>query len=629
MPQRPSTARLYALCIFLVLGAAVAWTVQADEPSRDVPAPTQVRDLDYGDVLFHFFQDDYFESIVRLEANRDFDRLRHHASEAELLAGGLYLSLGLHTEAERIFDRLLTGPVAPAVRDRARFYLARIGYQRGYYEAALRNLELVEQPLPGKLEPERRLLEANVLMGLGRYGEAAKRLESWSDNGGWSNYARFNLGVALVRAGETARGRQFLEQVGSMQAANEEQASLRDRANLALGFALLQQPGGADPAAVLSRVRLDGPFTNKALLALGWAETNANRPDRALVPWLELQQRRLLDASVQESLIAVPYAYVKLASNGQASEHYRSAVDAYARESRRIDESIAAIRQGGFLDSILATVPPSDRPGWFWQLEQLPDAPHTRYLYHLLASHEFQEGLKNYRDLRLMQANLAHWTDSLEAFGAMIEAREIAATQREPRRQEMLSGTDLAALTQHQQELADRFAQVEASREVAALASPQERAQWEALARIDATIASMPAGPQRDEFTERARLLRGALSWELDRAYKVRATQTRRDLRQTRAALAEAETRLAAIGEAGDLVPRNTLGFAGRVDKLSERVARIAPLIDATALAQERALADLAVTELQAQQKRLGSYSTQAQFALASLYDGATAGGGR
>jgi hypothetical protein len=629
MRQRSSTARLYALCICLVLGAAVAWTVQAAEPSRDAPAPTQVRDLDYGDVLFHFFQDDYFESIVRLEVNRDFDRLQHHAAEAELLAGGLYLSLGLHTEAEQIFDRLLAGPVAPAVRDRARFYLARIGYQRGYFAGALRNLELVQQPLPGKLEPERRLLEANVLMSLGRHGEAAQRLERWSDTSGWSHYARFNLGVALVRAGDTARGRQFLEQVGTLQAANEEQASLRDRANLALGFALLQQPGGDDPTAVLSRVRLDGPFTNKALLALGWAEANASRPDRALVPWLELQQRRLLDASVQESLIAVPYAYVKLASNGQASEHYRSAVEAYARESRRIDESIAAIRQGGFLDSILATVPQGDRPGWFWQLEQLPDAPHTRYLYHLLASHEFQEGLKNYRDLRLMQANLARWTDSLEAFGAMIEAREIAATQREPRRQEMLSGTDLESLAQRQQELADRFAQVEASRDVAALASLQERAQWEALARIDATLTAMPAGPQRDEFTERARLLRGALMWELDRAYKVRVTQTRRDLRQTKAALAEAGTRFAAIGEAGDLVPRNTQGFARRVDELSERVARIAPMIDATALAQERALADLAVAELQAQQKRLGSYSTQAQFALASLYDGATAGGGR
>ena len=607
----------------------MAWTVQADEPSRDAPAPTKIRDLDYGDVLFHFFQDDYFESIVRLEANRDFGRLKKHAAEAELLSGGLYLSLGLHTEAERIFDGLLAGPVAPSVRDRARFYLARIGYQRGYFEGALRNLGLVQQPLPGKLEPERRLLEANVLMSLGRYGEAAKRLESWTDTSGWSNYARFNLGVALVRSGETARGRQFLEQVGTMQAASEEQASLRDRANLALGFAMLQQQGGDDATAVLSRVRLDGPFTNKALLALGWAEANANRPDRALVPWLELQQRRLLDASVQESLIAVPYAYVKLASNGQASQFYRSAVDAYARESQRIDESIAAIRQGGFLDSILATVPQGDRPGWFWQLEELPDAPHTRYLYHLLASHEFQEGLKNYRDLRLMQANLSRWTDSLEAFGAMIEAREIAAAQREPRRQEMLSGTDLEALTAQHRELQERFAQVEANRDVVGLAAPQQLAQWQALARIDATVAALPPGPQSEEFAERARLLRGTLLWDLDGSYKQRVARTRRDLRQTEAALGETSARLAAIGEAGDLVPRDTLGFAGRVNELAERVARIAPLIDNTALAQERALADLAVTELQAQQKRLGSYSTQAQFALASLYDGATAGGGR
>ena len=59
------------------------------------------------------------------------------------------------------------------------------------------------------------------------------------------------------------------------------------------------------------------------------------------------------------------------------------------------------------------------------------------------------------------------------------------------------------------------------------------------------------------------------------------------------------------------------------MSELAERVARITPLIDSTALAQERVLADVAVAELQAQQKRLGSYSTQAQFALAALYDGA------
>ena len=37
-------------------------------------------------------------------------------------------------------------------------------------------------------------------------------------------------------------------------------------------------------------------------------------------------------------------------------------------------------------------------------------------------------------------------------------------------------------------------------------------------------------------------------------------------------------------------------------------------------------LAEIAVAELEAQQRRLGSYATQAQFALATLYDGAVAG---
>ncbi len=86
-------------------------------------------------------------------------------------------------------------------------------------------------------------------------------------------------------------------------------------------------------------------------------------------------------------------------------QHYRHAVQAYVAEvpaHRRIDrgdpprrvprrDPRRRARRGGDV-------------GWFWQLKQVPDAPHTRYLYHLLASHEFQEGLKNYRDLRIMQA---------------------------------------------------------------------------------------------------------------------------------------------------------------------------------------------------------------------------------
>ncbi|MDQ1310443.1 MAG: hypothetical protein QG601_1713, partial [Pseudomonadota bacterium] len=419
--SRSRHRRWSLICVAGVLASGVG-TGHAEDAARDLPPPGKVRDLDYGDVLFHFFQDDYFDALVRLEVSRDLNRIEHHSAEAELLSGGLYLSLGLHAEASRIFNRLLAGPVPQSVSDRAHFYLARIGYQRGYHAEAWRSLERIRAPLPGALESERRLLASNVLMAQGRFSEAVGALQHASDDD-WAPYARFNLGVAMVRSGAAEEGKRLLESVGTMAAESDEERSLRDRANLALGFAHLQERAGEPAVAALSRVRLDGPFTNRALLGLGWAETDVQRPERALVPWLELREGRLLDSAVQESFLAVPYAYAQLASNGQAAQQYRLAVQAYALESTRIDESIAAIREGGFLDAILDAAPRDETVGWFWQLQNVPDAPHTRYLYHLLASHEFQEGLKNYRDLRIMQRNLERSRESLEAFDHMVEAR--------------------------------------------------------------------------------------------------------------------------------------------------------------------------------------------------------------
>jgi tetratricopeptide (TPR) repeat protein len=628
--MRTSTPRLRG---WMPVALLAAWSVLvfpaaagAAATGTDLPPPGKIRDLDYGDVLFHFFQDDYFGALVRLEAARDFGRMPHHDSEAELLSGGLYLSLGMHAEATRIFNRLLAGSVPQSVSDRARFYLARIGYQRGYYDEAWHSLQQIHAPLPGSLESERRLLSANVLMAQGRYSEAAAALQVAGANDDWAPYARFNLGVALVRSGDLVQGQRWLESVGTMPARSDEEHSLRDRANLALGYAMLQQQEAEPAVAALTRVRLDGPFTNRALLGLGWAEADAKRPDRALVPWLELRDRRLLDSAVQESYLAVPYAYAQLASNGQAAQQYRFAVQAYADEGRRLDESIAAIRRGGFLDSVLAAAPASDVVGWFWQLQKVPDAPQTRYLYHLLASHEFQEGLKNYRDLRIMQHNLEGWRESLGAFDEMVANREQASLEREPRRVAVLAGTDLDGLGNRQAALEQQVAAIEASRDVAGLATDAEGGQWRQLEDAQVRIAMLPAGPQREALAERARLLRGALLWQMDAAYKVRLRRVHVDLRETGTLLAQARSGAELVEAAGVTAPRSTAGFAVRVSELARRVDEIGPRIDAASVAQERVLADIAVKELEAQKRRLASYATQAQFALAAIYDGASAG---
>src|SRR3989337_3794908 len=118
-------------------------------------------------------------------------------------------------------------------------------------------------------------------MDLNRYDDAIRALERWQPVGDasdiWSSYARFNIGVAMVRLGKVEEAAELLNEVGQIGAPNEEAAALRDKANLALGFAWLKANRPEDAKKVLQRVRLEGPLSKKALLAVGWADSEEKR----------------------------------------------------------------------------------------------------------------------------------------------------------------------------------------------------------------------------------------------------------------------------------------------------------------------------------------------------------------
>src|SRR6202044_3168678 len=101
---------------------------------------------------------------------------------------------------------------------------------------------------------------------------------------------------------------------------------------------------------ILQRVRLEGPYSSKALLGVGWADAGVGEFKRALVPWLTLRKRSLLDSAVQESFLTVPYAYSQLSATGQAAEYYSSAIDSFDASRENIDTSREEIRSGHLLD---------------------------------------------------------------------------------------------------------------------------------------------------------------------------------------------------------------------------------------------------------------------------------------
>lgn len=618
----------WRLTIILAVLAALAAPAVGSSPAPDpqgLPA-IKVQDLHYGDVLFHFYGRDHFEALVRLSAYREQGHLNPHARDAELLRGGLYLSLGQHREAREIFERLLADATTPApVRDRAWFYLGKVLYASGNFGQSERALRAVSEGLPIDLESERRLLIAQGFMYRGQFDAAIAELDGWQGPDEWTAYGRFNLGVALVRANRAERGHAMLEQVGLLQTTNPELLSLRDKANLALGYALLQAGQPVAARAALDRVRVEGPQANKALLGAGWADAAGGAYQQALVPWVELHGRDLLDAAVQESYLAVPYAYAELSAIGQAVGYYEQAVAAYDAERTRIDESIAAIRAGRLLTAALDS-DRSARPDWFAQLTALPDAPESRYLYHLLAGHEFQEGLKSYRSLEAMSQNLDGWSTSLGAFSDMIETRKSAFAGKLPEADRRLATVDVPDINRRRDELRARLEAALRDRDTAALATERERQWLSLLAGVEAELAAHPGDANFDDGREKARLARGVVTWNLDAAWKTRVWQAQRAMRELDAAVYDARTRQAGSVKARQGTPERAAALAVRVDAVSPRVTVLAGRVETAKAAQGRHLADIAIGELEDQRRRLDEYSVQARYAIATIYDRASAG---
>jgi len=532
----------------------------------------------------------------------------------------LYLSLGEHVEAGRIFEELLNKNTSEAVRNKAWFYLGKVWYQRGYLEESERALRQVSDKINPRISAERYMLLAQLMMRQERYDDAIAALSNWHGAPDWTAYAQFNLGVALVRKDRLADAIPYLDRVGRIETRSEELLSLRDKANLALGFALLQAQRAAEARPILQRIRLEGPYSSKALLGVGWADAGVGEFKRALVPWLTLRKRNLLDSAVQESFLTVPYAYNQLAATGQAADNYNSAIESFDAEIKRIDDSIDKIRSGNLLDRLLDD-DNKDTLTWYWQLSSLPDAPESRYLYTLLASNEFQEGLKNYRELNYMSRNLDNWRGDVSAYDDMLDTRQEAYKRRVPKADAVMAATDLDALTRKRVDFESRINEIEKSNDVAALGKPEEQQMWVRLKGIEDYLVTHPDDPDLAEMREKHRLMKGVLYWRLSAGFKARLWNERRSVKELEAELKETQKRAVLVRQARAGMPTNTGVYAGRVAAVRIRMDQLQQrLADASAL-QNRFLQALAIRELEGQKLRISTYQIQARYELAAIYD--------
>jgi hypothetical protein len=405
------------------------------------------------------------------------------------------------------------------------------------------------------------MLQAQLLIDNAQHEQAIALLSNWRGRDAWANYAKFNLGVALVRSGKVNDAAKILNQLGKLDPLNEELASLRDKANLALGYAYLQDRQPLAAKAPLQRVRLDGPFSNKALLGVGWADAENDNYRRALVPWMEL---------------------------GNRLRHGEARIDQPGR-------GLLSERRRGVLRGSQ-----SDRPGNLshreWRIpERIPGAGspgHDRLVL------DARRVLKNYRDLSYLWRNLDDWQQNVDVYRAMLDTREFAYNERLPRTRQSLAQADIDKLIARKLEFDARLNGIEENADSLALASRHEFDLWGEIIAIERNPALQADIPEAQEVRDKIRLLKGALQWDLDKQFKARLWQIRRDLQQTGEALVETSRSRRQVDETMRKEPLLYADFNQRVDGLSPKIDDLKARLEDAMDRQRAFMLGVAVDEL-------------------------------
>jgi tetratricopeptide (TPR) repeat protein len=430
-----------------------------------------VKDLKYGVILFEFYQQKYFDTLVEYEYAREKGGIQNHGSYPELLKGGVSLSYGLDEQAKDIFSDVITVNASEEVQNRAWYYLAKMLYLRGEISQSAVTLSNINGIMPHEIDQEYRYLAALVNIKLGYFEEAAEISSRFDKNSRYAPFLLFNLGVALGKQKDYSGAIKTLTKAAEYADDNSDLDRLTDRANMAIAYLYSEENKQDDAYNYINQVSTSGVFSNRALLGSGWTAVNNGDYRKALAPLSVLQARSMAIPEVQEAVLLVPHVYEKLELKGRAAEGFISAYDRYNDALEQLKHAREILKDADVLELFVRNLDDMlDDNDWFGTAPAVSLNSLSPFLIDLMSDHSFQSVLKDLRDLYAIRNNLNNWKQKRDDFDVMLNSRLVALGTRD--RDERIK-----SVSRQQVELQQSFATLA---ERASLLDPdeQERVQW-------------------------------------------------------------------------------------------------------------------------------------------------------
>ena len=618
----------YKLAILIfTLNAGI---VTAENTIDEAP---ELTDIFYGESLFYAFQDKHFDAISKLDAelgqfynldNPSLDPFIKQINHAEFSVGSFELAYRMHQRAGRAIKAVMESNLDQTIRNEAAFRLARIFYQKSQPGNALDIILKIKGDMAEDLRVDEKYLRAQIYISTGDFVKAITILKSIENEDKFKGYIAYNMGIAYIQNGEEKKGLAALDKVGQINSDDRGVLALKDKANLTLANRMMENGSPELAKQYFSRVRLNGPFANRALLGAGWVNVSLGKFKKALVPWRILHQRSVTNEAVQESMLAVPYAYSQLHYYGQAALAYGKAMDSFGSEIDRLESSIKSVREGKFVKAIVDKEGERDK-NWLHNLRNRPETPETRYIMSLMASNDFQQSLRNYRDMEELKKRLEYWFSSLDVYVELIELRRRYYEPLLPVIEKQFKKLDARIRLRMEQRdrLDQRLKSIVISRRPDYLATAAERGYKDKLDRIELYLSKRPK-QYNQKVRDRISRLKGVLHWQITKAYDERLTNAYKQMKQLDVYIDKLNATYQSFVRTRQAATQSYVGYEIPIRQLKTKIQARQMKITGVMARQAKLIETMAVNELERRRNQLEEYQVKARFALAESYDRAT-----
>lgn len=624
----------------------------AINPALAKPAlKTSVADLRYGVVLYHYYQQDYLQSLSELMVADARDGIHGHGDNPLLINGGVSLAFGMQDHAEQIFHRVLADQQRPqSVRDAAWFYLGKLQYVRSDWPAAEQSFSRVSEKFNADLLAEMHSLQINLQIKKNQYTDISIKQVHRQELGSWAPFSLYNLFAAHARDGDLKTAQKFLRDLEVLpldenKKNRREYYALLDKTYTAFGYGLLQEKKYAKAAAEFNKVSIDGTASNQALLGYGWAAMARGKYADAIKSWQLLQTRSLLYIPAQEALVALPFAYEKLNAPGDALREYEKAEQLFSQEislvrdmrtSLSVAELLALV--GGnpvpaseqltqvdksFTLSSLSAQLVDDGQNWLKINNTSILKTRSMYLRELFMRNEFQTQVLDLRDLLKLQKMLQAWQPKLVTYGELLQQKQQLRQQQEAKVTQQSFAKQQSGLQLKRNALQARLALIKNNLDYMALADDPLRGTYARVETAEVKLRQLTAaGQDTSAYAERLSLVRGVLLWDAAQQFPGALANSEQALEKIDMALARTaagETRINSLNATGSDLQPKSLRIQQQQTQLQEQLRQLDLVIAERAGQLQRQVE----SQLTAHEKRLNRYLAQSHLAVARLYDAA------